>query len=227
MNRLSIGAAWEETLAFVKREGTLLFPVALLFLALPGVVLQLLLPDSMHQTEPMKEISATSQLPPQFLLGMGVVILMAMLGALALYALALRPGISVAEAIQLAFRRLPVLIGSALLLVAGFIGIAIVLSLIGGIVAGVIGIGPAMSALVLVTVPILLFFSVRLILLNAVVLHEPVNSVEAIRRSWRLSAGLFWKLRSEEHTSELQSLMRHSYAVFCLQKKKTAIHTQK
>src|SRR3546814_1482687 len=26
--------------------------------------------------------------------------------------------------------------------------------------------------------------------------------------------------RSEEHTSELQSLMRHSYAVFCLNKKK-------
>src|SRR3546814_4270443 len=25
--------------------------------------------------------------------------------------------------------------------------------------------------------------------------------------------------RSEEHTSELQSLMRHSYAVYCLQKK--------
>src|SRR3546814_5607501 len=28
-------------------------------------------------------------------------------------------------------------------------------------------------------------------------------------------------LRSEEHTSELQSLMRISYAVFCLKKKKT------
>src|SRR3546814_6741792 len=28
-----------------------------------------------------------------------------------------------------------------------------------------------------------------------------------------------WKLRSEEHTSELQSLMRISYAVFCLKKK--------
>src|SRR3546814_9359834 len=27
--------------------------------------------------------------------------------------------------------------------------------------------------------------------------------------------------RSEEHTSELQSLMRHSYAVFCLKNKKT------
>src|SRR3546814_1597347 len=33
-------------------------------------------------------------------------------------------------------------------------------------------------------------------------------------------------LRSEEHTSELQSLMRISYAVFCLKKKtKTNIHT--
>src|SRR3546814_10473390 len=29
-----------------------------------------------------------------------------------------------------------------------------------------------------------------------------------------------WKNRSEEHTSELQSLMRISYAVFCLKKKK-------
>src|SRR3546814_1577447 len=30
--------------------------------------------------------------------------------------------------------------------------------------------------------------------------------------------------RSEEHTSELQSLMRISYAVFCLKKKKTKKH---
>src|SRR3546814_4236866 len=34
-------------------------------------------------------------------------------------------------------------------------------------------------------------------------------------------------LRSEEHTSELQSLMRISYAVFCLKKKKSNIeHTK-
>src|SRR3546814_4626635 len=31
--------------------------------------------------------------------------------------------------------------------------------------------------------------------------------------------------RSEEHTSELQSLMRISYAVFCLKKKKKLRHT--
>src|SRR3546814_5044453 len=34
------------------------------------------------------------------------------------------------------------------------------------------------------------------------------------------------KCRSEEHTSELQSLMRISYAVFCLKKKKIT-HTTK
>src|SRR3546814_9290264 len=34
-------------------------------------------------------------------------------------------------------------------------------------------------------------------------------------------ARLCCKLRSEEHTSELQLLMRTSYAVFCLKKKKT------
>src|SRR3546814_10496834 len=33
-------------------------------------------------------------------------------------------------------------------------------------------------------------------------------------------------LRSEEHTSELQSLMRISYAVFCLKKKKKKKHRQ-
>src|SRR3546814_6785926 len=35
------------------------------------------------------------------------------------------------------------------------------------------------------------------------------------------------RLRSEEHTSELQSLMRISYAVFCLKKKKAHNKTQR
>src|SRR3546814_9236927 len=34
-----------------------------------------------------------------------------------------------------------------------------------------------------------------------------------------------WGPRSEEHTSELQSLMRISYAVFCLKKKKAQART--
>src|SRR3546814_4238066 len=42
----------------------------------------------------------------------------------------------------------------------------------------------------------------------------PVASDQALSGSHDLG-------RSEEHTSELQSLMRNSYAVFCLKKKKT------
>src|SRR3546814_10012084 len=50
-------------------------------------------------------------------------------------------------------------------------------------------------------------------------------SFQAARQASSSSAS-GWQSRSEEHTSELQSLMRISYAVFCLKKKK--IHeTQK
>src|SRR3546814_2497318 len=38
--------------------------------------------------------------------------------------------------------------------------------------------------------------------------------------------GMFDSGRSEEHTSELQSLMRISYAVFCLKKKNDTIEIQ-
>src|SRR3546814_4565362 len=49
----------------------------------------------------------------------------------------------------------------------------------------------------------------------------PVTDVSALRRNIAFSAmERHRRGRSEEHTSELQSLMRISYAVFCLKKKK-------
>src|SRR3546814_4449104 len=41
----------------------------------------------------------------------------------------------------------------------------------------------------------------------------------SIDRRTVIARDRLWPGRSEEHTSELQSLMRISYAVFCLQKK--------
>src|SRR3546814_8826614 len=49
---------------------------------------------------------------------------------------------------------------------------------------------------------------------------DPVGSLNAHRHGVGVGGG-----RSEEHTSELQSLMRLSYAVFCLKKKKTSKST--
>src|SRR3546814_2078902 len=50
---------------------------------------------------------------------------------------------------------------------------------------------------------------------------SPADIRAALRaRLFNLQAGRRSYERSEEHTSELQSLMRISYAVFCLKKKK-------
>src|SRR3546814_5626046 len=61
-------------------------------------------------------------------------------------------------------------------------------------------------------------------------LPRPSRRRRALRRRPRLLNVLRWRrshdrrgFRSEEHTSELQSLMRISYAVFCLKKKKKII----
>src|SRR3546814_6330964 len=51
---------------------------------------------------------------------------------------------------------------------------------------------------------------------------SPPTSIRKWRTPWPSSHSAAWstpKPRSEEHTSELQSLMRISYAVFCLKKK--------
>src|SRR3546814_4221119 len=45
-------------------------------------------------------------------------------------------------------------------------------------------------------------------------------AVGRLRGHGFLDGGVLAVVRSEEHTSELQSLMRISYAVFCLKKKK-------
>src|SRR3546814_4659192 len=77
--------------------------------------------------------------------------------------------------------------------------------------------------------------------INAVEYHRREKTRRRVAPSWRhwvnprlmrlmgsdprMGIACGTRSRSEEHTSELQSLMRISYAVFCLQKKKqTKIH---
>src|SRR3546814_5623163 len=50
--------------------------------------------------------------------------------------------------------------------------------------------------------------------------HWQIEAADVVRRLRQVD-------RSEEHTSELQSLMRLSYAVFCLKKKQSPIITYK
>src|SRR3546814_10680674 len=48
---------------------------------------------------------------------------------------------------------------------------------------------------------------------------HPFRTPAGLRGALDIGIGFFPLYRSEEHTSELQSLMRISYAVFCLKKK--------
>src|SRR3546814_3603994 len=58
-------------------------------------------------------------------------------------------------------------------------------------------------------------------------LYDLRQTQHSLLRNYPVIAHMRWLFegirpeRSEEHTSELQSLMRISYAVFCLKKKKT------
>src|SRR3546814_1635671 len=75
----------------------------------------------------------------------------------------------------------------------------------------------------------------------AAILSQPAapHSVASLAKAAAMSRSAFAKafeevmgttsieFRSEEHTSELQSLMRISYAVFCLKKKKTESKKQR
>src|SRR3546814_2080423 len=52
-------------------------------------------------------------------------------------------------------------------------------------------------------------------------LHQAFDDIDGLPDTGRDKVPKCGDVRSEEHTSELPSLMRISYAVFCLKKKKT------
>src|SRR3546814_19791888 len=76
-------------------------------------------------------------------------------------------------------------------------------------------------------------------LFRSIIIFPPLDGQELFNRIYAVTFLMFiWMLRgrtfqtlpsgctrSEEHTSELQSLMRISYAVFCLKKKNKTTHT--
>ncbi|MEC3912106.1 hypothetical protein U5A82_17000 [Sphingobium sp. CR2-8] len=196
MTTMSIGKAWEEAVVFVAREATLLFPVALLFVALPGLILQEMTPPELQAWFAAPKPDTIPAMPPGFALAMLLTIILIWFGSLALFALALRPGISVGEALRMSFARLPVLIGTALVvvgLVAGIFTVAVlvgvVFSLASKQLAAAIGLLLGFAA-----VGAVFFASIRLVLLNPVVIDSRAGVMDSLRRAWALTRGHFWRL---------------------------------
>jgi hypothetical protein len=103
---VSFSTLWQESFAFARRESSLLIPLSLSTLA-------------MGQTGAVVAATVLKQVPTGgtatlvFILSYFLILV----GQLAITALVLKPGISVAEAINLAVRRVPKMIGLALLIV--------------------------------------------------------------------------------------------------------------
>ncbi|BBD98895.1 hypothetical protein SAMIE_1023960 [Sphingobium amiense] len=186
MATLSIGKAWEEAVAFVAREAALLLPVALLFVALPIVLLQEMTPPELVQWSATMK-GTMPAVPPSYWLSLTLAILLIWFGSLTLFALALRPGISVAEALRLALHRLPVLIGTSVL--AGLLLFVIVIL----VSAPLILLGGNTGA-VIAMVGVGLFVGTRLALLNPVVIDDHLGVLASLRRAWALTKGGFWRL---------------------------------
>lgn len=185
MASLSITNAWNETAAFMGREGRLVLPVGFMLIALPGAIVQAATPAT-----------APNELPePGLWLALVPFALAAtVIGNLAISVLALRPGISVGEAIQRGARRFLPVIGAALLIgLASMLAMAPVVLLAAG-AAAALG-NPALAAIpALLLIPLLIFLWTRLLLVNPAGAVETGGPVAILKRSWALTAGRFWQL---------------------------------
>lgn len=187
MAAMSIGKAWEETVAFVAREAALLLPVALLFVALPAVVLQEMTPPELTAWSAAPKPGTMPPVPASYFIAMLLTFLLVWFGSLTLFALALRPGISVGEALRLALHRLPVLLATTFL-AGALVFLAVVLVSIP--LTLLLGIAGPIVAIVIVG----LFVGARLALLNPVVIDDQLGVIASLRHAWALTKGQFWRI---------------------------------
>jgi hypothetical protein len=187
MAALSATTAWNETMAFFRREAGLIMPIALLLLAVPSAALQLVVP-----TPPAGQAPGLGL----WVILLPLVVIASIIGTVAISFLALRPGTSVGEGLQVGIRRFLPLLGASILIgIAAFIlMIPLALLFIGDVSAGGAVDPGRLSLFVLAFLVISLFFWVRLMLMTPVAAIEGLGPIALIRRSWSLTRGHFWKL---------------------------------
>jgi len=190
MASLSITEAWNETRALLKREGRLIFPLTFLLMALPGAILQAMIPPGEPGTMPAAG---------PWLYFFPISIVSSIVGALAISWLALTPGTSLGEALQVAVRRFLPVLGALLLL--GFAAGLLMLPLTIGLALVAVDPGGGQPELtgamlfgLLAYLLLILFLWVRLMLMTPVAAVEKAGPIAMIARSWALTRGHFWKL---------------------------------
>ena len=193
MTALSIGRAWDEAKAALRANRQLIVPVALGMVLLPAVIVSMVDP----------QVAPGEQPPPGLwmLIALAMIIVM-IVGEIAIVLLVNGWRGSVGSAIGQAARRTPIFILAALSLLIPVIllfSIVLAFSAIGSIESGQFdwtSLSGTGWLLLLLCFILLLYVSVRLLPLMAVVACEPVGPIGALRRSFAITSGQFWRLLS-------------------------------
>ncbi|HVM22869.1 MAG TPA: glycerophosphoryl diester phosphodiesterase membrane domain-containing protein [Sphingomicrobium sp.] len=183
MGKVSISAAWEGAKQVLATDGRLLVPVALALFVLPGLVLDLAVPDA-----------PPGKLPPA---GLWIAVaclafLVSLAGQLAVIRLAMGPAISVGEGIAHGMRRVLPYVGAVLMWMLPFVLIAGLL--VSRIAADPQSPSPGASLGLLLLTAVGLFAAMRLMLASPVASAERVGPVAILARSWRLTRGNWWRM---------------------------------
>ena len=191
-SNLSISRAWDETREIFRRDGKLITAVALALIVLPQVIASLIAPQGS---------SAASDPSTGARLMMLAVMLISLVGQLSIIRLALGPSTTVGDAIQHGLRRFPAALGALIIMI---LGMAILIIPILTIFVLALGIRPEglqqgqasgpVGLVVLLLVLIVVAISIRFTLVSPVASAEKVGPLTILKRSWRLTAGNYWRL---------------------------------
>ncbi len=181
--RISLSAAWDETKIILARDGRLLAAVALAMLVLPGIILDVSMPETMPREIP--------PVGPWLAIGT-LAIVISLAGQLALIRLALGAGTTVGEAIAHGFRRIVPYLGAILLWMLPLVAIGWLLYSAAGVGSENPHPAPAFGFLLVFLIG--LFIAFRLLLSSPVASAENSGPVDILKRSWALGRGNWWRL---------------------------------
>ena len=184
-SRLSISRAWDQTREVVRRDGRLMFAVALALLVLPQTLLGAFTPTS------------PTEATPTFQILLVIAVATAIAAQIALNRLAIPPSATVAEGVRRGITRTPAtffslmlvfFIASLLLMI-----LLVILVMVGALTAPVSGKPPSIGFIALVLAGLLGVFVIFQ-------LTVPIAAAEAggplylIQRSWTLGKKHYWRL---------------------------------
>jgi len=187
---------WQDALSAVSANRDVMFPVAGVFFLIPAVAQAFFMSDLQAQifANLMNPEAMEAAMEGQmgtfvgFSFLAGLVQLVGYLALMALLTDRTRP--TVGDALFIAVRSLPTLIGAVVLFVVGYVAVAAIFSLLAGGLVAATG-STAIGAIpILGLIAFIFYFVVKLSLtLPVVVIERVMNPVTALLRSWQLTKG--------------------------------------